>query len=96
MVHCVPLEYAGLGQTDPNRDRAIETPDAAAYAGDQYDVRPTRIATERLKLIGSSAGRLSTCSQTDPNRDRAIETAKGWDMPRTEFMSDRPESRPSD
>ena len=44
------MPAAGIdGQTDPNRDRAIETVRRRLPAA-ALEVRPTRIATERLKL----------------------------------------------
>ena len=59
-------------------------------------VRPTRIATERLKLAGTVLVLVHNEGQTDPNRDRAIETLALRVGPKLIFVSDRPESRPSD
>ena len=42
----------GSGQTDPNRDRAIETCGTVVIGP---GVRPTRIATERLKPLSHAA-----------------------------------------
>ena len=44
------MRLADQSQTDPNRDRAIETSHVSAAGLALTQVRPTRIATERLKL----------------------------------------------